>query len=461
MSTHYFQVGGVKGHIYSQTLADIVYDALSRDGTLEILLGIKLSGTSHLLVGEEDMRRLCAHGARCNRNSNQAAADSKFESISPIVFKDRTALDKKLEDLAQKRGSGNVSVDLSRANKSYQDPSSTQGIDRGQFENARLLYRLLSNPQIAPTYNVDLMAESPAIPIFCFAFNLWNADTRPKEKRVEEPRVLDLAWGEAPAPGMDADAMKTASHIRFKKQQHLRNARGQKEFPRKDFEWSEMHGPTEILLEDEIKVKIQKFFEPFSRRTQTPAVLLVHNKSAARDILDYLGVDNSHWEWSDSSLKRLLRELEPIMPIAQQPRQEPGDLRRRPDDRRPTRDRSRSHVRPNPRALPVFFAPLYVIDVQSLFTTLFKTPTDSDSLPSIMQHTGLYPVADCNGWCAGNELWMLNQVFCAMAEKGGVDDQVPSEWPDLGLGHPPPAVEPGEAPDYNYDDVSDYGSEED
>ncbi|KAF7289266.1 hypothetical protein MIND_01388200 [Mycena indigotica] len=468
----YYQVGGYKANIhptsYSQkrTLLDIVYDRLQRDdGGVELFLGIKLSGTSHLLVSEEDAARLRGE-TRCN----SSLLSSDFESISPLVFRDKPSLEKKFDTLSQpanknKKKKG-IDRDLSRANKVFVS-SSQEGLSRGQFENARrvpfhqrclstnhpdrVLYRLATDPGAAPKYDLDLTGfplnnegRTLDIPIYCFAYNIWNSDSRSLENRTREPRFLDVAWGEAPALDQreTADTMKTLSHIREKSSANLQ----QRNLPMKAFEWADVNGPTELLNLDDIRTKIGNFFEPLSRPSASPAILLVHNKSTA------LNVNSSAKMLATVPVKHLetLATDQRIILLPETVLARHVARRLMPTATTATADAPPS---PPPRRL---FAPLYVIDVENLYSTLSRTTaTGLGTLPDIMLKTKLYEKVDCDGWCAGNELWMLRKVFMAMAEKGGVDDQ-DSEWPG-GLGQMSTTFAIG-----GYDDeASDYGSEED
>ncbi|KAF7297859.1 hypothetical protein HMN09_01006700 [Mycena chlorophos] len=491
--SRYYQLGGFEGHVhpadYKKKLPDVVYDALSdrETGDLELLLGIKTSGTSHLLVSEDTLQNLFRNTRHARRNQRPSFRAGDFESLSPLVFKTRSSFAKKLDDLTPKAGTGRGAKDLSRANKQYQDsnPSAPlkKGVARGQFENARVFYRLYAQPELARNFDIDLMGIPRTtdrhldIPILCFAYNTWTKDSRSREDRTRAPKVLDLAWGEAPDLGNeDADAMKTATHLFVEANISFKNPN------QKPFEAADINGPTETLAAELIESRSRDFFAQYSRKDK-PVIMLVHDKVVARNVLHAFKLETHEWDFGDDSLRRLLR----LHQFSAPPHPAPRDPRRRVDDRDPARDharrsRSRSprhhssssshrHDRsPLPRRerspLPRIFAPIYIVDIKSLYSTLFRTETYADTVPNIIKHTKIYPEEDCNGWCAGNELMMLWMAFRAMARRGGVDEQLVDEWPGVGasgVGQVPAASAGSSSTSmqtaYN-DDVSDYGSEE-
>lgn len=74
----------------------------------------------------------------------------------------------------------------------------------------------------------------------------------------------------------------------------------------------------------------------------------------------------------------------------------PRDPRRRSrSPRRDSYEKARSPDRSSRR-----YAPVYVVDVQMLYTRLFSTEVDSDSIPRIARRLHLTQEVD---WCAGNE----------------------------------------------------------
>ncbi|KAJ7198554.1 hypothetical protein GGX14DRAFT_700060 [Mycena pura] len=448
----YHQIGGFHPAIStswkergSESLGQKVYRLLPRnaDGSLELLLGIKTPGTSCLLVTEVDAQKHLYRERSLRYNSQFRSKAGDFESLSPILFLDCSALEKKLEGFQQPAGKKNTKgrdVDISSQNKAYQDGQS-HGIQRGQFENSRILYKLLHGQIDTDRFDLKDTSWCSSIRVYSFCYNVWLRDTRSPEERRLSPKILDLAWGEASTSTLDGN-MKTARDIVYSNNKMLENPGEMKMMggemvreasSRKAYEYGDSHGATEICDHQALAGRVQRFFGQFTRPTQHPAILLVHDEQLARNVLLSLGVDVSQW---DPSLKNLLRHAQ-------------NDLRRRREDPRGRSASPRPHDRsarrnsPPPRRL---YAPVYVVDVQSMFTTLFGTSDRSQSVPAIAKHLGILPAED-KGWCAGNEVWLVPKIFCAMAHGSSIDEQK-QEWPSFTI---------QAASDEYDDDVSDYG----
>ncbi|KAF7294013.1 hypothetical protein MKEN_01447400 [Mycena kentingensis (nom. inval.)] len=481
----YYQLGGVNAAVLANwkskiDLASEAYGYLVQDGKVQLTLGIKSSGASYLYLTEDALLRLRRSGLEIKPNKYLLA--DELESLSPIAFNNVRELGEKLDGYKQKPGkkkNHETLVDLSPLNKPYHGDGSKAGIQRGQFENARVLFRLFTQPNWAPAYDFELhglprsATGTLEIPVYCFAFNLWTRDERPLPERRTNPIVLDIAVGKA-LSALNDHEMETAVHIRVENNKLMERNLPVTEavFRYKDYEFEEEHGGTILLSDRDMKARVQQFFADIP--SQAPAILLVHSEQAdkvsARDVLQYLGVAGvDTWNWSGDSVKALFHE-----PPVVRPTLAPGDPRARHRQRSaspPRRASSSSsafnsrHPSPPPAPRTRVHSPIYTIDIKSLYTTLFNTSAGSESIPSIIHNTALYPAQDCAGWCAGNELWMLLRAFCEMARRGPVDDQKPTdaggEWPEVYqqmLAQRERAVSGAGGYD---EDVSDYGSEED
>ncbi|KAJ7496756.1 hypothetical protein FB451DRAFT_1208699 [Mycena latifolia] len=469
----FHQLGGFDAGIYSfgkNPLGQQVYEPLQlhqnrddrRTTSIELVLGITPSGTSHLLLTKDERDILKQYVTRLegvdwdnfnrrrffSRTDQERAQDDlrrrllywkekarspvEFESLSPIVFQNLPELEAKLEALQPKRKvAGKRKKDDDRDTSPLNRPFvGGHHIERSQFENARVFYRLLHG-QIN-TWKFDLGNTSSwtsTIQVFSFCYNVWSRDGRPLQERRRIPRVLDIGWCEAPTPTLTGE-MTVSHHIIAEANQLLENSEGQENpgnlqnsaqqpWKRLPYEFGETHGVTKILDNQTLAERVRDFFGKYTECTTKPVVLLVHNKEAAMDVFKSFGVDVSKW---DFDLKQLLRP-ERFIPrqAANDPRRRPGDSRGRSASPRP-HDRSRRDSPPRRS-----YAPVYVVDVQSMFIALLGTTTNSESVPSICKRLALF---DKKGWCAGNECWMLVEVFRSMAQGAAIDDQK-RDWPDL------------------------------
>ncbi|KAJ6593339.1 hypothetical protein B0H19DRAFT_1246126 [Mycena capillaripes] len=454
----YYQLGGFNAAIYSSYGRDLgrkVYEPLrrylrSREESVELVLGIKRCGTSHILLTEGQKRELSRLREIQCRELRSPAGD--FESLSPIVFRDVRELDAKLDSLQPKPRSNR---DTSSLNKAYTD-GGNHGVGLGQFENIRVFYKVLQN-QIIDKRKLDLGDTSwtRSIRVFSFCYNLWMLDARSPEDRKRSPRILDLGWCEASTPTLEESEMKMSQHVVFSNNQLLTNPDKKRKLAdtkddapaqRARYEYSDL-GETQICDAQAAAEKVRDCFRNFAQSTRNPIVLLVHNKgdpkdvltpAGAIDVLTSMGVDMSQW---DFGLKSLLREVR--TPPRPPPRQAANDPRRLRRSASPgSYDRSRRRESPPP---PRQYAPVYVVDVKSMYSTVFGTANQSESVPTIAERLGLFQP---KGWCAGNECWMLVEIFRQMAKRGAIDEQK-KEWPDFRV--------QAAAANPEIDDESDYG----
>ncbi|KAJ7032728.1 hypothetical protein C8F04DRAFT_1106341 [Mycena alexandri] len=458
----YYQLGGFEPAVFSSRwppLAEKVYRPLQRlqnpnGPNIELVLGIKRSGTSHLLLTDVERHRLFQERNIDLRRSQHAPPTParEFESLSPIVFRDVSELSAKLAELQPKNEWDKN--DTSRLNKGYS--GGNQGAMRAQFENSRVFYRLLRNELKKERFCCEPWSGS--IRVLSFCYNLWLLDSRSLEDRRRSPRILDLAWCEAENGFADGGEkqplegdMKTSEHIVFANNQRLTNpgkARwNDKKTPpsseRQRYEYDE-YGATQTCDPQAAAEKVRTFFGTATQPARGPLVLLVHDKANALAVLTSLGVDVSRW---DSELKNLIRVQQTAEPRrdSRDPRRPyhdsrgsgrdfrrsyGGDSRRRSASPGP-HDPSRRKVSPPPPPPPPRqFAPVYIVDVQSMFRTMLGTHDDSESVPAIIERLMLRDVPP-KGFCAGNECWMLVETFRRMAAGRPIDDQK-ADWP-----HPP------------------------
>ena len=96
-------------------------------------LGIKIHGTSHLLITKENAEML-AHSERERYPHGPPLSARDFESLSPISFHDAEELGKKISSL-KPRGGKNRPGDTSQANRGYD--RARDDFYRGAFEHGR------------------------------------------------------------------------------------------------------------------------------------------------------------------------------------------------------------------------------------------------------------------------------------------------------------------------------------
>ncbi|KAJ6590019.1 hypothetical protein DFH09DRAFT_220747 [Mycena vulgaris] len=473
----FYQLGGFDAAIYSYPkcpLGQKVYDTLQRhqnrgDGSLELVLGIKRSGTSHLLLTKDEKdflkqyvvgtlervdrenferRRFSSRDAWGNARNDlnrtllqwkdKPCFPNNFESLSPILFRDLPELEAKLEALKPKPGKTSAR-DTSSMNKAYLD-GGQHGAERGRFENSRVFYRVLQNQMNKHKFALGDTSWTSTVRVFSFCSNLWLGDQRSPQERKNLPRVLDVAWCELPTPTLDGE-MKMSQHIVVKNNQNLLNPGKMDEktnevkLGRMDYEYADTHGETTILEAKTVAERARDFFGKYSELTGNPVVLLIHNKQTTMDVLTSFGIDMSKWEFE---LRNLLRpevcssfssrvgideEHQPIAPR----RQAPNDPRRLPSDSRGRSASPRPHDRSRRESPPRRYAPVYMVDVQAMFVSVVGASHDSGSVPNICRRMALF---NKEGWCAGNECWMLADVFLKMTQRSAVDDQR-KEWPEL------------------------------
>ncbi|KAF8150486.1 hypothetical protein K438DRAFT_2085143 [Mycena galopus ATCC 62051] len=460
----YYQLGGFNAAVYCYRPKDlgkkVYYHLLGNRRNLELVLGIKKSGTSHLLLTRDERNNLFS--LRDVRVGDLQSSANEFESLSPIVFHDVNELEAKLDALQPKPKSNR---DDSRLNKAYQGTQS--GVDRGQFENARVLQRDVDRHKL---HLVDT-SWAASVRVLSFCYNIWLPDSRSLADRRHSPKVLDLGWCEAWTPTLDSDTKKMSRHIIYSTNQNLQNPNKNEKKendksnksdvppPRTPYEYEPDYGKTEVCDPQTVAQKVRDTFQSPGPTTKEPVLLLVHNQQTALDVLKSLDVDMSNWCYS---LKDLLRDTRASpSPQANDPRKAPGFSREAYHDPRGSpgysRRRSASPRRGDDRARrrdpspppPRQYAPVYVVDLQTMFLAVFGTKDGSDSVLAMVERMAEVKAKFLpKGECAGNECWYLVEMFRQMVMRGAIDEQK-NEWTPM-----PQVVSDNPAFD---EDQSDYG----
>ncbi|KAJ7647800.1 hypothetical protein FB45DRAFT_894480 [Roridomyces roridus] len=446
MDMQYYQLGGHRAAISLHggqygTQRDF-FTPLQRhlrrpDESIELVLGIKPSGSSHLLLTWEEAK-LFEPDRYLFKKSSPA---TEFYSLSPIVFKDAKQLEEKLDNLTPKKSGAR---DTSRLNKGYEGQS--HGAGRSRVESARVFYRILRNRLDQGKYNIRDTSWASSIRIVTFSCNTWLSDTRSLAQRNANPRVLDVGWSEASLPDL-GDEQKTYSHIQFANNINLAPG-GDENTKREPFQW----GASQLCSPQEIKDKVQGLFGEFS--STRPVVLVVHNWDSNPGN-NAVPVKNVLWSL-DINVDAVTLDLKDLMwpPVRRYAPKDP----RRPRSASPT-PHNRSSRRPSPPPPPRSFEQVYVVDVGDMSRKIFGTQ-DCYSLSQMRRRLGMY---EDQGFCAGNECRMLFEVFREMAKRGPIDDQK-EEWP-LGTLAASASVPSASASEPSaslafHDDESDYGEED-
>ncbi|KAJ7083490.1 hypothetical protein C8R44DRAFT_992040 [Mycena epipterygia] len=431
--------------------------------------GIKRSGTSHILLtkGERDAinrtvgtadnlvraefnrqkfedekeREKAWHALDLLRWKTTRWTAEDFESVSPIILRDLGELEAKLEAL-RPGGRQSAQWDNSSANKMYRDGLAA-GVARGQLENSRVLYRVLQNRISYTKYDLRDISWRSSIRIFSFCYTLWSSDVRALSERRASPMILDIGWCEALTPTLEGD-MKDPRHIVIKEHRHLNLKNPSQNEDKQTTQTTQTthdvnnqftytydsiangisrkqryeYGETEICEMRVARERIQAAFGKYAQPAAHPVLLLVHDAETAMAVLKSLAVDVSLWEFGIKNLLRLLDN--PPQNTPPRPPQRAGTSRARSQSPTP---RPRLPREPEARRR---YAPMYVVDLKSLFVAVLKTQTYSESVPAICRRLALFQP---KGWCAGNDCWMLVEVFRRMAAGGAIDEQR-KEWPE-------------------------------
>ncbi|KAF8966174.1 hypothetical protein BDZ97DRAFT_723826 [Flammula alnicola] len=295
MSQGYYQLGGFRPQIQwfrstydDKSLAQAIAGPSSPlrvtqnpNDPVEVVLGIKRHGSSHLLLTVEQTQSFARAMALPLPNPRVTLAPREFESLSPITFSNVEAFTKKLSVLkpkAKKPG------DSSQANRGYND--GRDNLYRGGFEHGRVLYRILGDMIDANTYGVEDTYWAENLRIRSLVFNTKGVDDRPAAERLKNPSILDIGICDATLPTLIPD-YSSARHII-----HSGNILLGRKGPKKPF----IYGNSEIVTAAMMPHRIQENFKEFQKATEKPMVLLVNREEETVNFLRNMGVDVSAWQ---------------------------------------------------------------------------------------------------------------------------------------------------------------------
>ncbi|PFH49636.1 hypothetical protein AMATHDRAFT_194582 [Amanita thiersii Skay4041] len=452
-SVHWFQYDDKK---LAEAVAGYASPLRSRerDGPVEITLGIKHSGTSHLLL-TLDQAWDVARAAGVNvssavpRRATYSVGD--FESVSPIQFHGVEELMKKMAGLKPKSHRGRPDkFDNSQLNKQFAQFDGGEGVGRGRFEHGRVLYRVLRGTLNTKLYGLPEPTWTRSLKVLSLVFNTWARDTRPSKERLEMPMLLDVGWAEMEVPDFVVKP-RSMEHYFVEKNRYM--SQGDKMM----FE----HGESRSMDLASIGAKLK---EVINDKRTGPVVLLVHDEQITRNALrNLLGVDVSLWETGIKGLlgypSKVKREASPAgrYGVKRENGSYSSDPRvKREDDeysRRANRPRSRSRspkrgIKPDSDGPSTSsrherrlsspsrsrwgsgssgssgsaHPPVYVIDVKLLYSKMMQSDYGGESVVRMAQRFRQRDEGK-DGWCAGNEAVMLLQLWHMMISGLPIDDQ--------------------------------------
>ncbi|EDR04042.1 uncharacterized protein LACBIDRAFT_295134, partial [Laccaria bicolor S238N-H82] len=261
---------------------------------IELILGIRISGTTHLLLTHDEVSGLCRRNRNLPWPRGRPFLSSDFESLSPIYFNTVEELTNLLDKLKPKKTKQDF--DTSTLNKGFRDGNA--GLLRGAFEHGRIFYKVLHQSIDLQKYGMRDSSWTRSIRVCSFVFNTQHIlfDGRSTQDRLRYPRVLDIAFAEAKIPSLELDP-STATYIIKAENRTLNKSKG---FFRLPF----AHGTTDTLPEHEISNRFQDIFQSYQDR---PMVLLVYEEELTKNALKNLGVPT---EAFTADLKHLLEKME-------------------------------------------------------------------------------------------------------------------------------------------------------
>ncbi|KAF8631641.1 hypothetical protein AX17_005043 [Amanita inopinata Kibby_2008] len=465
MAAHYFQLAGFQPSIFwfrydEKSLAAAVAgpdsplrSLNSPQSPVELILGIKHSGTSHLLLTADQARTIAA----CFRLESPRRGiyfPTDFESLSPITFNDAEELGKKFTVLKPKSQKNREAYDNSQANKQFVDRA--EGIGRGAFEHGRVFYHILHDALDIGTYGLPEPGW-PSIRISSLVFNTTGNDTRPGRERLSDPILLDIGWSEASVPDLKA---KPGSSKHYSIREHRFMSHGSEKT-------AFNHGSSEEIDRANVSLRLQEAFGDRTQSTTEPTLLLVHDEQLTRNALRKFGVDTSSWE---SGIKKLLGHPADKIKYEMSPPRERNAARnwvkkeedessdrlynsrsKSPSPRRPIKPDPDGPVPRNNSQRPISpprrgggpsryysrgsrtYAPVYVVDMKELYVKMMQTVSGAESVVQIAQRFSMRDEGK-DEWCAGNEAVLLFDIWHSMISGPPIDEQTAARmagWTDV------------------------------
>ncbi|KAG0704054.1 hypothetical protein DFH29DRAFT_802373 [Suillus ampliporus] len=289
--TDYYQIGGFRAHsegwfrMYDdKPMIDAIANDQGRElrpggrgAPVELVLGILPNGASYVLMTSHQMWAFVRkHGLRPPRSSWKV---DKFISLSPIYFATKNDLQEKLKTYKVKSQKNKQDKeDNSPANRGFVRVRGHPDNPRGDFENQRVLYRLLTKSATAGALGLITPSWAGAIRVISLVVNTWHRDRRPE--RFDSPNIIDVGWTDVMLPDYFASGRVTET-VHLKMKGALQNEKENASFE---------HGATKESTVDNLYSDIRTLFTHDAAKCGVPLVVLVHEEMV-RGVLARSGID--------------------------------------------------------------------------------------------------------------------------------------------------------------------------
>ncbi|KDQ17973.1 hypothetical protein BOTBODRAFT_545608 [Botryobasidium botryosum FD-172 SS1] len=486
-TVYFYQLGGFGGHTnkwgepwnnyflqdknLSETVAGAGSPIAKADGSVELVLGMKPTGATYILLPADLLPPLLAHhNLPPVPHFTRPLVSTSFDALSPLNIKDPEQLRRKLaaHRSTQKKGNRNP-TDMSKANKAWEMGSSTgleHGAMRCAFEHARLAYQVLARGLNPEEYGVSWRIHSSfgRPKVVAFATNVWDNDAEV---------IFDVGWTEVGlAP--DGTEKQNSNYIWWESMFDVKGKTKRGKF---------MHGTTEKEVpQAECAARLKALVG--RNAGNAPTILLVHDAAVVRKVFENHGIDTSEWVeglgdllehkskaeegvhhngraatnangyrrkydhggrghrngWDSRSPKREHRDRnyhDRDRNRSRSPKREQLNYGHGPQDVRYKRSASPSssavrYSRPlfdsPPRSPePPSFPPVFLVSAQTLFVTMTMAWSGRPSLHDMCTQLRIparHGVNVAKEWCAGNEAHLIVDIIAALLGGGPIDDRL-------------------------------------
>ncbi|KAF5370053.1 hypothetical protein D9758_001125 [Tetrapyrgos nigripes] len=411
----YFQLGGFKtrgiwnhprylGNIWQseEKLAQTVFNALSNDSSLEIILGILPSGASYLLLTYQQAHRVAQHIDR-SRPPYPPPHEYCLLNYSKLEWRSAPFKKKGQTHDPSKANRSYSESDFSNVNLSDVDLSDEfilRCLARSMVEQIRLLRVIFSDHK----YDLEqypLSSLLSKIRVFSFAYTQWAFDQREyQERTVHNPTLKMIDVGFASADIRNIQSLQTKQYINLQN-----SALGQGERQKAIFQ----HATVEKVDPLKLRSEVQQVFS--SGQGEAATVLLVYDQEKTLNVLRDYGIKTTGWK---AGLKDLLYSSSESRQHRYGRSSPPSRGYSRHARSRSPRSRSPHQRRTPPRASG---GPVYVLDMKRLFYAIFKR--DAVDLNDVAEIFGI----PSSGYNAARDADTLIRVFASMSEGPSIDQQ--------------------------------------
>jgi hypothetical protein len=298
MAHIYYQVGGFGAHIKGGYDINLLGRTFAGDQSplrvdqkgVELVLGVVKSGATYVLITGEQARAFNNISVESRR---PPCEPNDFESLSPIFFTGAKDLSSFMSRHKTKNTGGQRGTDNSQANRHYIMTNGNEGILRGAFEHSRVLFRIFKDEIDIRKFSIHDLRWMTHLRMYSLVFNTWARDERPKQDRLENPKLVDIGWTKVSIP--DLRPMETVHYIQS---ENTMFGQGPK-LDSQEF----LHGTSETISKASISQHLSDLFLGDGNQGGDPIILLVNGDESTRYALRSLGIDVTAWK---SGIKELL-----------------------------------------------------------------------------------------------------------------------------------------------------------